>query len=314
MKNIINWFKIKFGTITLALSNVEKNALSQTGELMSTDTNKFQRHTQGQLADSLINGEVTQEVLNLKWRTYKILKASEGVSAVIVGYDEDGMPIVKTKAKNNKIGLKKVKLDTYDDYKLEMVIDNSEITLSGSEAMDNKHINLLDEVTINDEAIGQTATHGVIESNEHYTTTKSERPIKINREIIPNFFIENYTKKMNVRKIGRNKKMLEFYVSKYPDGYNKNSNLFINNLKKLMDGGSQTLTEIKEVEFVTYKSLGVSDFLEFKYEILEFDKVVEFNGFYVIKFIAKVVTNGNDIFEQHKVVELDKKYENKEKK
>ena len=312
--SILNWFKIKLGTITLALSNVEKGALSQTGEHMSTDVEKLQRHTQGQLADSLVNGEVTQEVLNLKWRTYKILKASEGVTATIVGYDEDGMPIVKTKAKNNTKGLKKVKVDDYDDYKLEMVIDNSEISLSVIEAMDNEHISILDEVILNEGDVGQTATHGVIESNEHYVTTKTERPIKINREIIPRFFIESYARKMNVRKVGKNKKMLEFYVSKYPDSYNKNNSLFLNAIKKVMDGDLQNLTEIKEVEFITYKNIGTSDFLQYKYEILNFDKIIEFNGFYVIKFIAKVVVNGKDIFEEHKVVELEKKYETKAKK
>jgi hypothetical protein len=312
--NILNWFKRKLGTLTLALSNVEKGALSQTGEYMSTDAQKFQRYTQGKLADSLVNGEITQEVMNLRWRTYKILKASENVTAVIVGYDEDGMPIVKTRAKNNKRGLNKVKLDSYDDYKLEMVIDNSEISLSGSQAMDNEHISLLDEVMINEGEIGQTATHGTINSNEHYITTKTERPIKINREIFPNFFIENYAKKMNVRKVGKNKKMLEFYVSKYPDGYDKNSSLFISAIKKVIDGGSQNLTEIKEVEFITYKCIGVNDFLSYKYEILNLDKIIDFNGFYVIKYMAKVVTNGDDIFEEHKVIELENKYETKAKK
>ena len=74
------------------------------------------------------------------------------------------------------------------------------------------------------------------------------------------------------------------------------------------------MLEIKSVEFVTYKSLGVSDFLEFQYEIESFDKIIEFNGSYVIKFIAKVIVNGEDIMEEHRVEELDKKYADKAKK
>jgi hypothetical protein len=57
----------------MAFANVEKNALSQTGELMSTNITQSQRLTQGQVLDSLVNGEVTQ-VMDLRWRTYKLCK------------------------------------------------------------------------------------------------------------------------------------------------------------------------------------------------------------------------------------------------
>lgn len=66
MKKPTDWLKKKLGTATLVLSNVEKSALNQTGELMSSDVNQSQRHTQGQVADSLINGEITQEVMGKK--------------------------------------------------------------------------------------------------------------------------------------------------------------------------------------------------------------------------------------------------------
>ena len=61
---IKNWLTNQIGRIMFSVSNVEKNALGQNGQTLETDINKHQRHTQGQLADSLINGEVTQEVLN----------------------------------------------------------------------------------------------------------------------------------------------------------------------------------------------------------------------------------------------------------
>ena len=124
--NIRNWLANQIARFMISTSNVEKNAFGQTKETLESDVSKAQRHTQGQLADSLINAEITQEVLNLKWRTYKILKATSGVKSTIVGYDENNMTIVKTTKRNNKAGLKKVKLDDFDDYKLEMVLDNSE--------------------------------------------------------------------------------------------------------------------------------------------------------------------------------------------
>jgi hypothetical protein len=39
----------------LSLTNVEKNALGQSGELMSTDVQQTQRQTQDQVVDSLLN-------------------------------------------------------------------------------------------------------------------------------------------------------------------------------------------------------------------------------------------------------------------
>ena len=101
------WLKQKAAIISLAISNVEKSALNNTGDVLDVTSSHHQRLNQGILADSLINGEITQEVQNLKWRTYKILKATEGVSAEIIGYDEDNMPITRILKKDNKKALKK---------------------------------------------------------------------------------------------------------------------------------------------------------------------------------------------------------------
>ena len=313
---IKKWLNNQIARIMFSVSNVEKNALGQKGESLETDVNKHQRLTQGQVADSLINGEITQEVLNLKWRTYKILKATEGVKSTIVGYDEDNMPIVKTTKKNPKLGLKKIKVDHHDDYKLEMVLDNSEIALSTTDIMGNEELSILDSVLENYDDDGNlvSLSHATIGSTELMATEKGDRPIKIERIDYPNFLIENYTKKLNVRNINKKEKMLEFYISSYTDEYNKNTNLLLSSIKKVINGKHSTFLDFDAVEFLTFKTIGVDDFLLYRYENIKFDKIVEFNGFYVIKFKAKVVINGKDILEEHKVDELEKKYEQKAKK
>ena len=310
------WFVRQFNNLILSFSFVGRDLFTQEKKTIGSEAGQFQRNTQGQLADSLKHGEITQEVMDLRWRTYKILKESEGVTAEIVGYDEDGMPIVKTKKVNKKLGLKKVKLEPSDDYKLEMVVDNSEIVIGGNQAMENEHISLLDEVLKSENENGDlVATHGVIKSVEYFATNKSERPIMIVRDNLSNFNLENFTLKMNVRTINETDKLLEFYVSKYPDEYNRTSRLFISEVKKIMnDGINSTMLGFNSVNFITYKTLGSDDFLEYEYDNISFDKIVEFNGYYVIKFIGKVKTNGNDILEIHRVAELDKKYEQKLKK
>ena len=316
MINMLNWLKRQVTSFMISTANVEKNAFGKSGESLEDDISKVQRHTQGMLADSLVNGEVTQEVLNLKWRTYKILKATEGVKSTISGYDEDGMPIVKTTKRNLKLGLKKVKVDEYDDYKLEMVLDNSEIALNTADMLGNKHMSLFDSVMENYDDNGNiiSSSHATIGAAELMATEKGERPLSILREETPNFLIENYTKKLNVRKINKEERLLEFYVSIYRDEYNKNSDMFLRSVKKVIAGDKQKFLNFEGVEFITYKTIGVEDFLMFKYKDVVFDKIVEYNGFYVIKFKANVDINGKDILEDHKVAELELKYELKAKK
>lgn len=61
---VMNWIKRQIARFMISTANVEKNAFGQSGETLESDVSKVQRHTQGQLADSLVNGEITQEVLN----------------------------------------------------------------------------------------------------------------------------------------------------------------------------------------------------------------------------------------------------------
>lgn len=317
INNIQLWLAKKAATITMALSGVEKNALNQTGEQMSSDIGHAQRHTQGQVVDSLINGEITQEVMDLRWRTYKVLQESNGLKTEIIGYEPDGTPITKTIKRDNKKGLKKVLLDKYDKYQLEMVVNNDEIANSGSDVMDNTTLKIFDEAIINYDEDGNkvSATHGEIQGENYYATNKTIKPIGISSETTRKFFIENYTKKLNVRKISETERLLEFYVSCYPDLDNRTSRIFINDIKKaIIDPSKATMLELDYVGFITYKTIGANDFLQFKYKITSFDKIIEFNGNYVIKFKADVIIDGLDIMAVHIQEELEEKYKNKTKK
>jgi len=310
------WVKRRVALLSLAMAGVEKNALGQTKEGLDSSINQERRHTEGTLADSLKQGKITQEVMNLRWRTYKILKASEGVVAQIDDYDKDGMPITSIRKVDKKKGLNKVKVDEFDKYTLIMVVDNTPIITSGNDAMDNENI-ILHEVKINYDDKGEvtSATHGEIAGEEYYATTKGELPIKVTRNSVPKFEIETYTKRLNIRVINKTQRLLEFYVSKYPDEYDRRSRLFISDVKKAIeDPRLSSILDIQEVEFVSYKTLGSDDFLEYQYKILNFDKIIEFNGYYVIKFVAEVEIDGRDILDEHRIEALDIKYEKKEKK
>ena len=108
---------------------------------------------------------------------------------------------------------------------------------------------------------------------------------------------------------------MEFYVSKYPEEYNPTSKFFISHIKKLKETPRRdSMLEMEGIHFVTDKTVGVPDFLEFEYKIINFHNIVEFNGYLIIKFIGDVVKNGDSIIEKYRNIELDEKYKNKEKR
>ena len=77
---------------------------------------------------------------------------------------------------------------------------------------------------------------------------------------------------------------------------------------------STNILYIDNIGFVSYKTIGVNDFRVFEYKVIEFDKVVEFDGYFVIKFKCEVTTNGEYLLEKYREVDLDNKYEKKERK
>jgi hypothetical protein len=316
MSKISTWLNRQIGSLMLATAKVEQNALSQEGQSLGTEASKFQRHSQGTLADDLVNGVITQEVKDLRWRMYKVLEASAKVSAKVVGDLDSGEYIVETYiSEGTDVILNKVKLDSTDDYKLEMVVDAEAITKGREEALNADAIDTtLATESIIDEDGNERKTLGIIsnEDNEHHNI---EYPIKIDREDIPKFYIEKFTKKLNVRIIDETHRLLEFYISKYPSEYDRKTYLLVSELKRAMvNPRSTNILHIDNIGFVSYKTIGVNDFRVFEYKVIEFDKVVEFDGYFVIKFKCEVTTNGEYLLEKYREVDLDNKYEKKERK
>lgn len=314
----MKWLKKNIINLSIALSNVQKQTFSQTNNVVESGVHN--EKNAGTLLHGLKNNILNEEVEDFRWRMYKIMKASEGLKATITEYvkDEEGneLPVTVLSKVDKKKGLKKVKLDTFDNYELEMVVDNTEMSLGRDETMTNDFLKLHENVIESiDEDGDKVITHGEISPDALSATNKSNLPIVIGREFIPKFDIETYTKKLYVRTINETDKLLEFYVSMFPNDENKNNHLFIKEVKKAIANPLSTpFLDIKEVSFITHKTLGAYDFLEYKYEILKFDKIISFNGYYVIKYIAKTIINGKDIMEEYRREELDEKYTNKERK
>jgi hypothetical protein len=323
MNKLKKWVKKNITALTISLHNVEKDLLAQRASSLSDDVKYVKKNTDGTLADNLLKGEVTQEVRNLRWRTYKIFDKMQDIKVNITNQVRDendesfkaedydnSLYQTTTNVKDNKESIKKVKLDSYDDNELELCFLNHEVTLSVLDMFDTKYINEKNE-KIDDE----TTSLGNIEGGDFYSFYKNSSRILIGREGVPKFDIEKYTKKINIRTINDKTKLIEFYVSKYPDEYNKRTSLFISEIKKAMKNPIASSTiDIKSVSFISDKSIGVKDFYLFEYKNLVFDKIVDFDGHYIIKYKGDVTIDGEYIGNKYIEEGLEEKYKNKEAK
>ncbi len=323
MEKVSKWFKRQMAALAMATANVEKNALGQESVDLGNDTGTHQRHNQGSLMDALERGEITQEVKELRWRMFKVLEASDKMIVSSLGVDEEGyhtMDVEVPDVVGMQVLLRKVKLDDHDNYPLEMVIDNKEITLGGMDAVnDEMNIYNLDErrksVVKDEDGREVSGTLGEISNDAYQSTIKAERPIKAVREFRPKFELESYTKKLNIRKINDSERLLEFCVSIYPDEYDRKSRLFLSEVKRAIKNPRVSdMLDIEGIGFTTYKAIGVKDFHQYQYKITSFDKIIEFNGNYVIKFKADVIVDGEYLLEKYRLKELDEKYKNKNSK
>jgi hypothetical protein len=335
-----NWIKKQMVNMAIAMGNVEKNTLGQESIDGGIETGKHQSLNQNSVMDALLRGEITEEVEKLRWRIYKTSSVMKNYGTKVVGYTIDGHPITKITYVGDEERLAKIRKEPSDEYELIMVVDNTNVSASVISSL-NLHIDEYDEpidskttnitnkdvapkgftIDVDDEInngsnieLGddEIKTIGEIKDNK----VELNLPISITREHRPKFELENYTKKLHIKEINNKEFLLEFFISKYPGQFDKNSDFFLSDIKKIMSKPKRynSIIDIKTVSFVTNNTVGVPDFLEFEYTIQKFDKIVEFNEFYVIKFISEVTIEAKSIIDKFRNEELDEKYNNKEKR
>jgi hypothetical protein len=349
-----NWLKKQIIAVSMAMGNVEKQVLTQDGLDLSNNSGTHQNKNQNSLMEALLRGELTQEVKEFRWAMYKAFRESKSRQLIPLldeegkpKTDADGNVMFRVEYSGDEAKLKQIKTDETDEYKLIMVVDNATITKSKLEVFDSVDGNLDtdEELLVNTKETrvdldnhivvdSDTEVDGKYELNESLFIKKNdevkvygfvkdnrnggyEKPINITREMPPKFKIENYAEKLHVKSVdeANGEFLLEFYLSKYPDPHDRKTNLLISDIKKIIEKYRyNSMLDFKSVEYVTNNTVGVQDYLYFKFDIIKFEKITEFNRFYVIKFLAKVIENGIDLVEQYVSPEMEEKYNNKAEK
>lgn len=290
----MGWIKNKIIGLMMALSRTE-NFIKNDKEGIDLGEGKFQSHKQGMLSHSLINGVMTHEVKELRWRVYKVLQHANNLTAQIKGYDSDGNPIVETTSRNRG-NLRRYKSDKTDVGKLLIVVDNQTLPLNTFDSIDNLNPDRED-----------------ISRDDYLTKFKNKKTIFINRDHQPMFQLEDYVTKLLIREQNDDKVLLEFYVSKYPSE-DRRSRLFLSEIKKIVGGKRSPILEFNNVLFISNKCMGVDDHLEFEFAIEKYHRITEYEGSYVIKFLGTRTIYGENILDKYKLDDLEEKYIKKEKK
>lgn len=119
------------------------------------------------------------------------------------------------------------------------------------------------------------------------------RRIKIGRVSETRTKIENYTETIHVRDIDGKNKLLDFYV---PKNRQITPHHVMGELEYLKT--NPTITDIINFQNMSFVTPG-ADMLAFEYRMLAFDKVVEYNGYYIVKLYAEVIKDGEWVAEKY---------------
>ena len=208
------WLRRTMASIALATASVEKNAITQAGGSLADGLNVIQSKDQGSMLNDLKQGQVTQQVMELRARTYAVMEGAENIrSKGTPVLDENGNIIAMMADNKGSKDIETVpaniKGDPFDDYRIEMVVSNEATTLSIVDTVDyfqtsNDDAREMsgDQAKLNAkyvEQFGGEDTQGgkAVEMTSGHEL-KNDEPIVVGRNIMSRFRIEQYTKKMSV--------------------------------------------------------------------------------------------------------------------
>lgn len=286
MRKLWQTIRIFWVGLFAGMKSTEDEILHQNGLDLEGGVGINQRITEKSVAKALLRGELTQEVIDLRHRTYVIAREA-------THYNYFSPTLAQKKGENN-----------YKYAENSILKNENDVIVT---IQDNKPI--IETVTETLERIGE---------NGKFIDKKKEYNINITRQsnTTPRFKLEDFIKKIVVKK-GDNEytAILDLYVSKYPDDKNMKSKPFIRELERIIDNGIKSdIFDINTINFETYKAYKLDDMIYFEFGDIQLKSIIEYEGSYIIQLITNILVGGEDRAEQFYSENMAKKYENKEKK
>lgn len=269
------WLNIKLFLISLAwgMKGADKIIANSNKDTEEGDITGIEQHkeTNSVYAD-LLKGEVTQEVKEFRHEMYYSERKSHDYE-----YGGNGRAVKK----NNVFGFGDT-IEQSDGYKVRVIQDNHE---DPSSLMEFGIYHVGEEVFLDKKAL-----------MDFKTKDKRDFTIKITRDFMPSFRLEQYATKIVVKTVDKTHSILDVYVSAYPKQFDKNSEIFLKKIGEIENGNVRSdIIDFSELEFITYGATGADDLLLFKYGDIKYKYSVRIDGNIILKFEAETIKDGEDL-------------------
>ena len=266
-----------FYALFYGMKATEDTTFHQTGLSMGEGASIIKEVEDKRVSKALLKGEITQEVEELRYRTYKVDKESKTYE-----YYAPTLAMKRDKQDN-----KFLKYDDRDGLELITVQPNDFLVETVGETLE------------------QVGGRG----------KRTEYRIKIKRNFIPRYKIEEYITRLDVKKLDETHVILDMYVSKYPNDKDFKSKGFVREVEKIRDEKIKSdILDYEEISFISSHAYKIDDMIKFVFKNIWFKEVVEFDGHYIVRFKASLQQDTIDLTKIYYSKTMDEKYKNKEKK
>lgn len=280
LKRIGKALKTAAENTAMATKAVEDSTLTSAGNGHSISMSVNQQVTDSRVSRDLLKGELTEQVQELRYRTYRVDRESQELEYF-------GPNLVKKR----------------ENYKR----DNKNIKYENADGLDVICIQSNDKVVEDVRSALEYVDTGKSKPNEYL--------IKVYRDFMPTYRIESYLTRLVVKKSKSQKEtaILDFYVDAYPRPYDKSQVGFLSALKKVRDTGARDyMLDLGKVGFTTFQAYGQEDMHLYEFDKLVFmNKIIEYDGHYIIRFKAHILVNGRDLMDDFYNKEMADKYRSK---
>lgn len=134
--------------------------------------------------------------------------------------------------------------------------------------------------------------------------------LNVERNYTPRLKIEKITNKIVIKEYNENVDEIDFYCRNYVRKFHDKDNFYITELRKIFHGSKKSeLLDFQTLSFNTEKPFGMDEGVFVKYTNFTYIECIEFDGHYVLRFLAKQNGEIEKLTDKYKSETMTQKYE-----